>query len=983
MKKYFSLLVFTLLFVNGWAQNGTIKGVVQTKQDSLPIWGASVYISGTIYSSFTEEDGTFIIEDVTPGTYNISAEDFTTGDSALVRGIKVKAGETTFVKVGIGVTVKMGEVIEIVYEQPKSESVEGAIAEVKEETKVTTIVSSEEFKSKGDSKVTDAAKRASGVTVEGGKYVYVRGLSDRYSKTLLDGTEIPGLDPNRNAVQLDMFPTSFVQSLKVIKTFSPDLPGDFTGGLVDIRTKDYPEEFELSVTAGVTYNPQVSFQENFLTTKNAGATDWLGYDDGGRAVPTRLNNAIAREDFPGFGEALFDDQEAEKLDQIMSSLNDDMVPVQKQSFTPYNFGFTVGNTFSFQRDSLGIKDPFKVGVVGGVNYRSSLDHYEDGDANVYDLTGNLIGKSELDPLRVMKQSQSNQSVLIGALAKIGLEFNKDHKLVLSYLKNQSGQLTASTAEGENIDDDFFYRSRSMQYLERSMDNFILSGDHTLGGDKFKLIVDWAGAYTRSSQETPDLRFFNDNLDADGNPEFRFQNYVGPVRFWREMNEDNLDGKLNFTIPIELKNERTLKIKAGGSYVNKDRLFTEKRVDYKLGPEATYNGNPIDFLSSDNIGWLGDPTDFVNDYGVYVENQTNVKNNYEGLSQIGAGYALADLPLGQRFTASLGARAEHTNIQVNSQLVGEDTASVVQWNILPSVNLSYNLIDGKKVKSKRDTTVEQTRDLKLRLSYNQTLARPNFRELAPFAVEDFVNNSLVVGNPDLVMTEVKNYDFRLEFYPNSGEQLSVAAFYKDFTNPIEQITSPTAANIEFTWVNNTKARLYGIELELRKNLGFLTQALNNFEISGNLSLVESSADVNEEELELIRATDPDHLATRPMFGQSPYILNGTFGYKNDSIGLNVNLALNMFGDRLVLVTKGGLPDIYELGRTTLDLNIAQNFGDRWKITLRARNLLNPEFKQVYKVETKSDRYLISPDNEEFIFANYKKGRQFSISVSYKF
>ena len=983
MKNYLSLLILIALSLNGLAQNGTIKGVVETKQDSVPIWGASVYISGTIYSSFTEEDGSFIMEDVAPGTYNISAEDFTTGDSALARGIQVKAGETTYVKVGIGVTVKMGEVIEIVYEQPKSESIEGSITEVKEETKVTTIVSAEEFKSKGDSKVTDAAKRASGVTVEGGKYVYVRGLSDRYSKTLLDGTEIPGLDPNRNAVQLDMFPTSFVQSLKVIKTFSPDLPGDFTGGLVDIRTKDYPEEFELSISAGMSYNPQVSFQDGFLGSKNSGSTDWLGYDDGSRAVPTTVNNAIAREDFPSIGEALFDDQAAQKLDDIMGALDDDMVPVSQPSFTPFNFGFTVGNTFSFQRDSLGIRDPFKIGVVAGLNYRSSLSHFENGDANVYDLTGNLIGKSELDPLRLMKRTSSSESVLIGALAKVGLEFDKNHKVIFSYLKNQSGQLSASSAEGENIDDEFYYRSRSIQFLERSMDNFILSGDHTLSGDKLKLLVDWSGAYTSSSQETPDLRFFNDNLDANGVPEFRYQNYVGPVRFWRNMSEDNIDGKLNLTLPIELKNERTLKFKVGGSYVAKDRLFTEKRIDYQPGPEAVYNGNVSDFLAEDNVGWLGDPNDFVNDYGVFVENQTNEKNNYEGTSAIAAGYALADVPLGQRFTASVGARAENTMIAVNSQKAGEDTATLGQLNILPSVNLSYNLINGRKVKSKRDTTVEHTRDLKLRLSYNQTLARPNFRELAPFAVEDFVNNSLVVGNPDLVMTEVTNYDFRLEYYPKSGEQISVAAFYKDFTNPIEQITSPTAANIEFTWVNNTKARLYGIEIELRKSLDFIAEALHNFDISGNLSLVESSADVNPEELELIRATDPDHLATRPMFGQSPYILNGTLGYKNDSIGLNVNLAVNMFGDRLVLVTKGGLPDIYELGRTTLDLNIAQSFGERWKVTLRLRNLLNPEFKQVYKVETESNRYLISPDNEDFIFANYRKGRRYSLGISYKF
>ncbi len=981
--RFYLFIAFTMLALTSIAQNGSIKGVVQSKQDSTAIWGASVYIEGTVYSSYTEEDGSFILSDVAPGVYNVSCEDFTTGDSSLTRNVQVVAGKETFINVGIGISVKIGEVIEIVYEQPKAESVEGALEEEKVETKVTTIVSAEEFKSKGDSKVADAAKRASGVTVEGGKYVYVRGLSDRYSKTLLDGTEIPGLDPNRNAVQLDMFPTSFVQSLKVIKTFSPDLPGDFAGGLVDIRTRTYPEKFELSLTGGMKYNKQASFNDQFLTATKS-KTDWLGYDDGQRSIPTSVNTLINEDDFPNSGTALISDEEADKIENLMDALNNEMTPTRTTSGTPYSFGFTVGNTHKISKrgDSLGLQSQLKIRYLVGLNYRNSISYFDNGTSNVYDLAGSLTEKSELNGQRIMTSESASQEVLIGGLAKLGVEFNKNNQIDFGYLKNQSGKQTASYAEGLNVDEGFTYRSRQIAYLERSMDNFIVSGNHVTSL-KLPLKINWTGAYTLSSQDEPDLRFFNDNLDDNGNPEFRDQNYTGPVRYYRSMTETNMDGKLNLALPIALDETRDLVFKAGGSMVYKNRLFNEKRIDYSNGPEAVYDGNVETFLSDANTGFTSNNPGVQNGIGVYVVNQSNPKNNYNGISIIGAGYGLAEWPITKNLNVVTGARYEVTDITLSSEKVGEDSTTLISNNLLPSINLSYSLINGKKVSSKKDTSVVFTRDMKLRASFNQTLARPNFRELAPFAVEDFVNTSLVVGNPNLLLTEVLNYDIRWEYYPKAGEQVSVAAFYKDFTNPIEQITSPAAANIEYTWVNNAKGRLYGVEFELRKKLDVIHESLSNFALSGNLTLVKSSSDIDTVELSQIRGNDPDHATTRPLFGQSPYIINSTLSYSNDSARFKVNVAFNMFGERLVLVTRGGLPDIYELPRPSMGINVSKEVGKGFKITFRAKNIFNPDYKQVYKVQTESSNYLISTDNEDFVYRNYKRGRTYSLSISYKF
>jgi len=982
VKKRWISTLFSLLIVGvTLGQTGTIKGVVQTREDGVTIWGASVYIAGTIYSSYTEEDGSFILENINPGTYNISTEDFTTGDSALTAGIIVVAGETTFVTVKVGVSVKLGEIIQISYEQPKSETVAAALEEEKSETKTVTIVSSADFKAKGDSKVADAAGRASGVTVEGGKYVYIRGLSDRYSKTLLDGTEIPGLDPNRNAVQLDMFPTSFVQSLKVVKTFTPDLPGDFTGGLVDIRTKDFPDSMVVSVSAGLKYNTQASFNNNFLSSQKSG-TDFLGFDGGLRSLPVVVTNFIENKSFPQYVKALGDPSVAANLEAASDLMNDDMVPTTGSSLTPFNFGATFGNTIKINQkgDSLGLKTQRKFGYIFGMNYRSSLSYYNDGTTNVYDLAGDLTEKSELNPQRLMAMERASEEVLLGAISKFGFEFNPRNNIGFSYLKNQSGKNTASIAQGMNIDDEFFYRSQRMGYTERSMDNFILTGTHKQKEKKStdsrfsSMTLDWAYAFTMSSQEEPDLRFFNDNFDADGNAEFREQNYTGPVRYWRDMQEFNNDAKINLTIPVQLDSSRVMKLKTGASFVNKNRAFDEKRLDYRMGPNAVYNGNLVDFLSDVNTGWL------ANDAGVYLVDQTNEVNNYTGLSNVISGYVMAEIPFTSRLNTVIGARVESTNFEVQSQKVGSEPSTLSALDVLPSINLSYNLVEAKEQK---DTAKNGLGELKMRMSYSTTLARPNFRELAPFAVEDFVNNSIVIGNPDLVLTEIDNYDIRFEYYPKSGEQLSIAGFYKDFTNPIEQITSPTAANIEYTWVNNSKGRLCGVEFELRKGLDFISKKLNNFSAAGNLTLVKSLADVNSEELNLIRGNDPDHLDTRPMFGQSPYIINGTLSYKNDSSGIKANVSFNVFGERLVLVTKGGLPDIYELARPSLDFNLSKEFSKKLKLTFRAKNLLNPDFKQVYKVKTESAKYLISTDDESFVYRNYKTGVNISLGVSYKF
>ncbi len=974
-------------------QNGSVSGLVTNAETGDSLSYAKVYLDGTAYGAYAK-GGIYKLENVAPGSYTIVCTYRRTWTKK-IENVVVNAGQDTKVDIQLGeAKIETGHKTVIKLHVQKEDEA-AAVEEVKKETKVVEVVSSKEMSKKGDSKVADVAKRASGVTVVGGKYVYVRGLSDRYSKTTLNGSEIPGLDPNTNSVQLDLFPSAFVRSLKIIKTFSPDLPGDFAGGLIDIRTKEYPDSFYVKVSLGGTYNPQTSFNDKYLTYEG-GNNDWLGFDDGTRAIPDNVDRAIENDvngtaPFPDLAYALASDENAQEYNDLVESLNSTMTPVSGNSLMDHNLTITTGNKFPIKtkKDTANLKHR-TFGFFAGLSYRRSFNHYTEGDIGTYKLTGIVTGKDSLNFDRKLKETKSSDYVLVGTVFDATLKLNDDNKIGFNYLRNHSGQTGASIAEGTFIEDpSIVFRNQTLSYQFRSINALQLYGDHsidTLPITKSKGRFEWKQAVTFARQDEPDLRFWTDDyvVNGDGSRAFNFSPiYNRPARYSRFMKEIDYDGKYDLTFILEKEDttskykrkEAFGKIKIGASTVLKTRDFTEKRIDYIPNSNSVYNGNSEDFLHPDNIGVTAD-----GEIGAGLANNTFAKNQYTGFQSVIGSYAMTEIPVLKKVDFIGGIRVEATNISAISDDESVEEASIFTVDPLPSVNFVYKIWDAKKVEIDSNKTVKK--DIKLRLSYNRTLGRPNFRELAPFAVEDYTSGVVVKGNPDLDRTLINNFDIRTEYYPNSKELFSIAGFFKTFQNPIE-LGSVAESQTEYEYRNVESAFMYGTEIEFRKTLGFIAPAFENFKLGVNASLVASFTQIQQDELDVILATDIHHEDTRPLYGQSPYIANAIFEYDNDSIGLSANFTFNVFGERIVRVQQGGTPNIYEKPRPVLDFNLQQKLGKRFSVRVRIRNILNPETKWVYEFANNNNGDYKRIQEQEYIFRRFRRGRKFSLSLSYVF
>jgi len=977
-------LVLLLLTLPALGQKGTIRGIVTDNETGKPIFYAKVRIDSTLYKTASKRDGVYTLSNVKPGNYTVKAVYSRLGTKVMPNVI-VKAGDTTFLDIPMGknFSVTKGTGSTFTFHKVKT-TTEAAVNEQKESTTVKNVQSSQALEESGDNNAAAGTKRISGVSVVGGKYVFVRGLSDRYTKTLLNNSEIPGLDPNRNSVQLDLFPSPFISSISVIKTFSPDLPGDFTGGLIDIRTKEYTDKLTIKVGGSLGYNSQSSFNNNFLLYKG-GKTDWLGYDDGTRDFPTSVSNDLENNTLPEVGEALTDRESGEKYDENIKSFNKIMTPERMSSFTNHSFNFTIGNKVKIKRKDSTLK-PREFGYFGGASYRRKYEYFEGGNIGIYNLTDQVDNVNELNARRLLEGDRGADNVLIGLMLNTQYRFNKKHKIGLNVLKNQSGSSSATYYDGY-IDEDpsIVYRSQKLRYLERGITSFQFHGEHKYDSTLIShspLKIDWLTAFTQSYQKEPDLRYYTDDyqVQSGGDTSYQFRSiYTAPGRYNRRMDEINFDGKLNLTWDKTRKKDKAdYVIKIGGSAVYKQREFTEQRVDLTQ-QNGDYNGNSLNYLRDENIGVL--EYGIINDLGVGLLNSTFDRNSYDGTKSVMAAYAMTEYPLTKKLDFVGGARFERADIVVKSRDLTVPLGELRDNDVLPSLNFIYKLKDGKKVVSRRDTNEYNNVDMKLRLSYNRTLARPNFRELAPYSTEDYDRGLVLIGNNQLERTQIDNFDTRWELYPRDGELISVSAFYKRFINPIELVINPIAANPEMQWRNVDLAQLYGVELEFRKNLDFLGRAFKKIDGGTNFTFVKSFIDINEEELEAIRATDTYHSSTRPLFGQSPYLINAYLNYKNDSTGWGANVSFNIFGKRLAIINGGGTPNVYEMPNGSLNLSLSKRIG-KFNFRVRAKNLLNPYFKMIYLFDGQNEAY-DRLNSEEYVYQRYKKGRSFSLSVSYKF
>ena len=954
MKKHIivTLLGFALFlpFQLKAQSTGTITGTIVDAETGETIIGANVVIEGTTTGASTDIDGKYTIRDIEEGTYTFVFS-YISYQKQTVTGVEITAGEVLTLDMALQPqTEELDDVV--ITADAILDNEAGLLRERQKSISFNDAISIEAISQSGGSNAADALSKVTGASVVGGKYVYVRGLGDRYNNSQLNGINLPSADPDKNATQFDLFPANLLSSIVTSKTFTPDQPGNFTGGNVNIRTKNYPDNLTLSISTSASYNVQSSFTEGFLQGDNS-STDALGYDSN-RGLPDLLveNNM----DIPSSSRVLTDPEGAAFLSNVTRAFGNEMIPDGNESFSSFSNSLTFGD----QNELFGNR----IGYILSLNYGQDVSHYADATSRAWVATD--PNANELATDYNFSDQKSDLNANWGLLTNLSYQLTPSNELTFRYIRTQDGVSTGRIQEGPFVKNtqsqNVIFETFVTKYVERSVESFQFSGEHAIGSQKrFKL--DWDASITENGQNEPDLRFFFHEFSEITTPDTTFRNHsinLGssnatlPTRIYRNLDERNEQANLKFEFPVSIGLSRDVKFKAGGSYLFKDREFNESKFDYNFGQlrYRDFNGDINAFFADENIGIIDTTPGGFFRFGHTITNATVPSNNYTGEQTILAGFSMIELPFTDRLTLVGGARLETTNIKTVSRDSTKSPGEIDEVDLLPSVSLTYNIWD----------------NMNLRLAASQTLARPTFREFAPFQAFDFAGGRVTAGNPELERTLIQNYDFRWEWFTRPGEIYSLSMFYKNFSNPIERVI--VSNNFQETYQNVGNAQVYGIEMEARTKLDWLSERLRYFLIGGNISFMRSEVDVPQRELEFAEGFDiPEE---RPFQGQSPHLVNLMLSYDNPENGISSSLSFNRFGNRLEAVSIGGTPNIFEEGRNDLYASISKNFFGHLKIKASVDNLLNAPFRTIQTFK-----------DTDYTVTEYDVGRTFKLGITYDF
>ena len=945
IKTTIACIVTLIVLIPGIAfgQVGTIAGTVVDEDNGETIIGANVFLEGTTIGTSTDIEGRYRIEKVPTGTYSLVFSYIGFQKLTIQSVLVVEGSVVTF---DIALKADAVALDEVVVEAHSVANNEAALLKDRQRSlAVSDAISAEAISKSGSSDAADVMEKVTGASVVGGKYVYVRGLGERYSSTHLNGVELPTADPDKKAVQFDLFPSNLLDNIVTIKTFTPDKPGNFSGGLVDIGTKAFPEELNVKLSISSSLNSQTHFTSDFLTYRG-GDMDWLAVDDGTRSIPEILNGSDIS--IPTIQSARRDAVLANELDAFSKAFNNVMAPISGNANINSSYSFSVGNQKTLAKKPLGF--------ILGITYSNNASFYDGGQTGRYSFTG-----SQLATDLALDDARSTQEVSWGGLGNITYKFTPNHEIGLNSVYSRSAESMARIQQGlwpkENLNDSTAIRTnRFLAYTERQMMSGQLRGKHFFK-NMLGSTVEWTVSGSRTEQDEPDRRVFISNQRTIGQNVINSVTSSGfsePSRYFRNLDEESTNAKLDLSVPFKNWTGRQAKLKMGGAAQHSNRDFRERIFAIAPSTDIGFHGDASDFFGPHNMG-IVDFDSSRNQYifGHTVRDQTKERNNYDGRRQIYAGYGMLELPVFGSLKLISGARIETTLIEIVSRDSTLDKGSIDKIDILPSVNLVYGI----------------TNEMNLRAAYSNTLARPTFREISPFASFDFDAGDFRIGNPTLDRTRISNYDVRWEWFMAPGEIFAMSLFYKDMVNPIEEaIVGGTNGQLQYQ--NVDQATVAGAEFELRKRLGFLATAVRNFSIGVNVSLVHSNVDIAETELAARQEIDSTASATRQLQGQSPYIVNADFSYDNLRSGTTAALYFNVFGERLSNVSLGGTPDVFEQPSPQLDFTFSQRLPGNWSAKISAKNILNSAFRMSH-----------SFDGQEFIYQEYTRGRKFSIGVAY--
>ncbi|HYG18579.1 MAG TPA: TonB-dependent receptor [Ohtaekwangia sp.] len=936
MKKLSIICAFLFVSLYAFSQHGYVRGKVTDGESGEGLYGATVVKQNSTTGVVSDFDGNYSLA-LEPGVHTIVLT-FISYQTQIIENVEVKDNKVTILDFVMKPDVSELEEV-VVTSSALKDSDAGIMTFQRKSANVLDGMSNQTFRNTGDRDLASAIGRVTGVSVQSGKFVYVRGLGDRYTRTTINGMTIPGLDPDRNDVQIDIFPTAVLENVIVYKTFSPNLPGDFTGGMVDVETRNFPDKKTTSVSFGFRYNPEMNLNSDYLTYQG-GDTDWLGFDDGNRKLPFSPDTAIPDESANN-----------PMLETLTRGLNPQLGAQRKKSFLNTSIAFNHGNQISM--------DKFTLGYTAIFNYQTRFEYFDDVKFGEYTKDDDR-NKTAFFAEEVRQGELSRSNVLWSGLLSGSIKFNK-HSFTASIFHTQNGVAETSERISRNYDQtQATLYENILTYSQRSVTNGILSGTHQLG----KLRLDWKNAYTVARTYDPDFRETKIEITDPDNATLNGGAGAGIRRFWRDLNEFNENLKLDFTLPYGKAN----KFQFGAAGLYKEREF--EVFNYRINATSTSNV-PVDpdyFLRAENI-WT--PSE---EQGSYISGNYEPTNNYDANSSVYAGYAMTEMVFG-KLKAIYGARIEkaamhYTGVDTRGT-VFNDRQTFDELNILPSVNLVYSINEF----------------MNLRTSFGQTLARPSFKEKSAAQIYDPITKRFFNGNLDLEQTEISNYDLRWENFFNSGDMISLSLFYKQFNGHIELVTFDVAPN-NVKPRNAGDSKVYGFEFEIKKRFDFISTALSNFSVGANLTLANSTVDlksvyVNDNETKTTEFESRSANArtgetigdTRPMGGQSPYLVNAFLNYADKEGNINANLSYNVQGESLFIIGVGAIPDIYTQPFQSMNFNVYRNFGSdqKHRITFGVTNLLDAERKDLYK----------GYGGAEAIYSIYKPGRTYALTYGLTF
>lgn len=770
------------------------------------------------------------------------------------------------------------------------------LQERQESASVSDVLGSDQISRAGDSDAAAALSRVTGVTVVGGRYIYVRGLGDRYSSMQLNGSSLPSPDPERRVVPLDLFPASAIAGITVQKTYSPNLPGELGGGMVQLRTTEVPEEPSLQVgvsgrvTGGSTLQTGLGYP--------GGGADFLGFGAGSRALPDDLR-ALAGRELVRAGDRFNPGLSVEELERLGEQL--DPIWSATPSTLPPDLGLSVEG--GGKLDLLGAR----AGALVAADYSNGWFLERRSYVN-----RSLVGGGALAATKSVDIQETQNEIAVSGVGTVAIELGEAHQLRANLGLFRISVDRAQRANGRDDDSGGEIETHVLDWTERMVSTNQLLGTHLLWPER-DLRLEWRYQLALATSDQPNRRALT-YLDQGGGRLFAAND--GNERYYSELRDRGHEAGVDLHLPLALPGEVASKLSVGLNLDLRDREVTVQRYFFRRSSADPSSAAlrvlpPNALFRAETIG----PGLFE------LEETTRSDDNYRGEHTILAAYAMAELALSEQLSILVGARLEAAEQRVITRGVVADSASSVaaaalsRTDLLPAVTATWAFLE----------------DMQVRAAFSQTVNRPNFRELSPGAFIDQTRGLEARGNPDLERAVIYHGDLRWEWYPGPGESLSVAAFAKYLRDPIES-SLQLGANLVTRPINTAGATNLGLELEGRRGFGFLSPALEELYVAGNLTLVSSSVSLGE-------AVGALTSKERALQGQSPYAINVQLGWESFELGLSGTLLFNVFGERIASVGMLGIPDVFEQPQPTLDLVLAQRLG-RYGLTLKLQNLLDP-------------------------------------------